>query len=315
MLHHKKVVTNPVAGDAQHAEGIDWNEMHLAVTSTKTANYTLLAADDIILADATGGAFTLTLPTAVGIGGRIYVIKKIDAALANLVTIDAAGSETIDGMLDWKLSQRGQFVVLESDNANWRTLAYSPFDLNAYRPKGVTLNRLLTGLSSGATLGTTFTGVADVIKAVPFIVEKVSTFDTIYAEVTTLLAAGRFRVGIYADDGNMYPGALIAGSDVAEMTTDATGVKTNTFVTPIILQPGLYWLVWVANTAGTAVYRALPTTAIMPLLGMISTMGATSQGTHWTGAFTYAALPATFPAGATINAAVTTPMVLVRQTG
>ncbi len=57
---------------------------------TKTANFT--AADgDFILADATGGTFTITLPTT----GTVTV-KKTDAT-ANAVAVDAGGGGTIDG--------------------------------------------------------------------------------------------------------------------------------------------------------------------------------------------------------------------------
>lgn len=57
---------------------------------TKTANFP--AADgDFILADATGGAFTITLPTGANVGAAV-IVKKIDAS-ANAIAV--AG--TIDG--------------------------------------------------------------------------------------------------------------------------------------------------------------------------------------------------------------------------
>lgn len=57
---------------------------------TKTTNFTA-AAGDLILADATGGAFTITLPTGAAAGDAVLV-KKTDAS-ANAVAV--AG--TIDG--------------------------------------------------------------------------------------------------------------------------------------------------------------------------------------------------------------------------
>ena len=59
-------------------------------------NYTLTINDAITGADANAGATTITLPTAGGIIGRQYTIKKIDGT-ANSVTVQANGSETIDG--------------------------------------------------------------------------------------------------------------------------------------------------------------------------------------------------------------------------
>jgi hypothetical protein len=86
---------------------------------TKTANYTLLAAtDQIISANAASGAFTLTLPTAVGNDGLLFSIKKTDSSV-NVVTIDANGSETIDGALTMLLTEQNQSVALLSNGAGW----------------------------------------------------------------------------------------------------------------------------------------------------------------------------------------------------
>src|SRR5210317_642278 len=63
-----------------------------AVSVTATA--TLKDIDQIVLADATGGAFTITLPKPTD--KRVISLKKIDAS-ANAVTIDGASSDTIDG--------------------------------------------------------------------------------------------------------------------------------------------------------------------------------------------------------------------------
>jgi len=63
------------------------------------ATTTLTAGDSqIILADASGGAFTITLPAIADAAKYRYIIKKIDSS-ANAVTVDADGSETIDGAL------------------------------------------------------------------------------------------------------------------------------------------------------------------------------------------------------------------------
>jgi hypothetical protein len=64
--------------------------------ASKTANYTATAAEHVILCDPTGGSFTITLPAAATAGsGKVLVVKNI--AGSNTVTIDADGSETIDG--------------------------------------------------------------------------------------------------------------------------------------------------------------------------------------------------------------------------
>jgi hypothetical protein len=85
---------------------------------TKTANYTLTAADGTIRGDATGGAFTLTLPTAVGISGRMYSAKKVDAT-ANVVTVATTGGETIDGAATASLAVQYSSLSFRSNNVNW----------------------------------------------------------------------------------------------------------------------------------------------------------------------------------------------------
>ncbi|HEV2403741.1 MAG TPA: hypothetical protein VGS08_06100 [Candidatus Saccharimonadales bacterium] len=61
----------------------------------KNGNYTLTTSDEVILADASGGNITMTLPTAVS-NTNLYQIKKIDSS-SNTVTIATTSSQTIDG--------------------------------------------------------------------------------------------------------------------------------------------------------------------------------------------------------------------------
>jgi hypothetical protein len=86
----------------------------------KTANYTADATDYTILVDATSGAVTITLPAAAGtaVAGRIYIIKKTDVS-GNAVTVDANGSETIDGATTYPLASQWKYVTIQSDGVNW----------------------------------------------------------------------------------------------------------------------------------------------------------------------------------------------------
>lgn len=86
--------------------------------ATKTAAYTLTTSDDAILGDVSGGAFTLTLPTAVGNTGKVFYIKKISDD-ATALTIDGDGSETIDGETSIELTIYNGSVTLASDGTNW----------------------------------------------------------------------------------------------------------------------------------------------------------------------------------------------------
>lgn len=85
--------------------------------ATKTGAYTLTQDDYIVLGDATGGAFSLTLPTAAGFRGLTYVLKRISAA--NNVTVATTSSQTIDGAATYVLDAQYKSIVVVSDNSNW----------------------------------------------------------------------------------------------------------------------------------------------------------------------------------------------------
>ena len=88
---------------------------------TKTVNYTATASDYTIVCNNAGG-ITITLPAAAGCSGRIYVIKKISAALNN-VTIDPNASETIDGATTRILTTQYESVMVQSNGTSWYILA------------------------------------------------------------------------------------------------------------------------------------------------------------------------------------------------
>ena len=86
--------------------------------SVKASAYTLGLQDNVVLGNATSGAFTLTLPSAIGIIGRQYILKKIDSSM-NAVTIATTGGQTIDGASTASLSTQYQFLAIASDGTNW----------------------------------------------------------------------------------------------------------------------------------------------------------------------------------------------------
>lgn len=89
------------------------------VVSTKTANYTITAADGVILANTTSGSFAVTLPTAVGVT-KAFHIKKI--AAANTLTINTTSSQTIDGGTSIAITALDESITVVSDGANWRII-------------------------------------------------------------------------------------------------------------------------------------------------------------------------------------------------
>ena len=84
--------------------------------TTKTEDFTVGANDSVIVVDASSGTVTITLPTAVGIGGRMYTVKCIDDT--NTVTVTGDGSETIDGETAQTLNQWDSMRIV-SDGENW----------------------------------------------------------------------------------------------------------------------------------------------------------------------------------------------------
>ena len=75
-------------------------------------------AYETILVDATGGNIKVDLPTAVGVAGLKFNIKKIDAS-SNTVLVDPNGAQTLDGLSDLTISAQYRSYTIISDGANW----------------------------------------------------------------------------------------------------------------------------------------------------------------------------------------------------
>lgn len=78
---------------------------------------TIGANDTTLIADASAGALSVPLPSAV-VPGRVLVVKKSDAS-ANAVTITPVGAETIDGAASLVLTSQYETARLQSDGALW----------------------------------------------------------------------------------------------------------------------------------------------------------------------------------------------------
>lgn len=288
----------------------------VAITNASSP-YTALAYDYVIRADATSGAITINLPTAVGIAGKEYHIFRTDVAVStNIITIDANSTETIDSSLTYRLYP-GEWVKIESDGANWQVIG---------RPNGGLLGYYM--LKNTSTIGQvggfspcTATGLLTSTTSpatgscwlYPLVVAKTTKFSSISFSVTTASTAGVSHAGIYYDNGNNYPGGLIFDTTDIDTHT-ASGIKTTTITSSKqIFQPGLYWLAYEQDT-GTGQYRILPN-----LASAFNIMGAsvnTGNNSGWMYILTrsYAAFPDPCTAGATLTAAnstVSTPFVAV----
>ncbi|MDA8189572.1 MAG: hypothetical protein M0T85_15645 [Dehalococcoidales bacterium] len=67
--------------------------------------------------DASGGAVTVNLPTAVGNAGALIEVRKTDSS-ANAVTVDGAGTETINGATTRVIYAQYDSYSFRSDGTN-----------------------------------------------------------------------------------------------------------------------------------------------------------------------------------------------------
>ncbi len=119
------VVYDSTTGRLNYRGAAAWVELQAAgapsppTVRNVTATYseTTTTGDVYVFADATSGAITVNLPTAVGNAATI-VIKRMNSG-ANAVTIDGATTETIDGALTAVLNSQYESITLVSNNTNW----------------------------------------------------------------------------------------------------------------------------------------------------------------------------------------------------
>lgn len=176
-------------------------------------------------------------------------------------------------------------------------------------PKRSGLYYLTTPHSATSTANTLGNGTG---RFSPWRVQRATNFAKIGAEVTAAGEAGSLvRIGIYADDGTGYPGALIL--DAGTIAGDSATVQEITVA--FTLLPGLYWVGAivqnVVTTQPTLRTVAMDLTGEMPLTAG-TTPTANAPGTvAFVGFAMTGALPATWPT-ATPNVSATAARVFVK---
>lgn len=151
--------------------------------------------------------------------------------------------------------------------------------------------RYRSGFYYGPQTGRTVNGNgADNLTAVPFWVGESWTFDRIACAVTTAAAGSTVRLGIYADNGQGLPGALVL--DAGTVSGEAVAAVEATISQS--LAPGWYWLAAV-NQGGNPALRGCSSFATMPVGSATAAESTQSQPVtgHLMGGVT-GALPATF---------------------
>lgn len=120
--------------------------------TTITSNTTLDTSYNVIICDNGASAITVTLPTASGILGRLYTIKK--GSSTSDITIVGNASETIDGAASIVMSDQMDALSIFSDGTNWRTTTYkvAPYPMGEIRYFSTTGTRIfITAQSNGST--------------------------------------------------------------------------------------------------------------------------------------------------------------------
>lgn len=87
--------------------------------TTVTSDYTA-SPQEIVLADASGGNVTVTLPAPEA--AALVSVKRIDDGSANTVILTTPGGQTIDGETDPELSVQYEAHEITSDGTEYYTV-------------------------------------------------------------------------------------------------------------------------------------------------------------------------------------------------
>lgn len=104
-----------IENERDHRRLIDQRLEERSRVTEVTTTYTANDGDRTILADASSGAFPVTLPTAIGRKGRKFTVVRTSAS--NTVTVQSI--QTISGAASVALTSQWDRVTALSDNTQW----------------------------------------------------------------------------------------------------------------------------------------------------------------------------------------------------
>jgi hypothetical protein len=108
-----------ITGTKTFDKGI-FKRLNLTVQEVSASTYTTGTDYNVYLADCNSNAITLSIADATHENGELLIFKLIDAT--NALTLDTAGSDTIDGDASQTLSTLDDYYmfVYDSSNTDWR---------------------------------------------------------------------------------------------------------------------------------------------------------------------------------------------------
>lgn len=224
-----------------------------------------------------------------GIRGIRYVAGTADHQLtASPMIIGGADGVTIDpGVLTSVLTVDESTI---RPSGAFAALVATPDISNTIRTGGAIARRLRPNrwFAVPAGQGTSIAAVQSLLCVIPVVFQRAVSIDKLGVTVATGAASNVIRMGIYADNGIGYPGALIVDGGTLDAST--AGAKAVSF-TKITLPPGTYWLAYALQGGTGAALQSVPLAAIeFPA----ATQAAAISGLMPTHAAVTGALPAAF---------------------
>jgi hypothetical protein len=136
------------------------------------------------------------------------------------------------------------------------------------------------------------------------------TIDRIGLEVTTAAeAASTLRLGVYSDNGNLYPGLLIA--DCGTVASDSLGVKEIT-LSDLVIPAGVVWVgaAFQGQPAARANVRTI--SGAPPCAGVSASAGVSATNTGYLNAVGPGALPSNWSSAGSLQRISLVPRIFWR---
>ncbi|MEM8575520.1 MAG: phage tail protein [Pseudomonadota bacterium] len=191
-----------------NALGIDFAKPDRPVIAA-AASFTVGTASlgQVFNVDATGGAVTATLPSAITAGdGAILTFRKVDGS-ANAVTVATVGAQTIDGAATYSLSDQYDSISIIGDGANWHTY-------DAVVPSSITFADLDSGMvSSDTTLAGSSTTEVPTENAVKVYVDTVFSSGVAWLDPVAAASTANVTLASDVENGDTLDGVTLSTND------------------------------------------------------------------------------------------------------